>query len=233
MTCALSLRGLRYRYPDGTEALRGVDLDLAEGSCTALMGHNGAGKSTLAAVLAGFAVPQAGEILLFGDAVDPRRPEALRRAIGFTLVDPDDQLFMPTVLEDVCFGPRCAEEADARPRAEAMLAQLGIAHLAARPPARLSAGEKRLAALAGVLVMRPRILVLDEPSAFLDPEARTRVAAILSDLPQTRLVITHDAELVRELGATPVRMDRGALGAARPPGCGGDSPCSKSQADGA
>jgi cobalt/nickel transport system ATP-binding protein len=210
---ALSLRGIRYAYPDGREALRGVDVDLEAGSCAALVGPNGAGKTTLLSVLAGFVLPQAGTIALGGVVQDPRRPEALRRAIGFTFVDPDDQLFMPTVIEDVCFGPLCAGMPPdaARQCGERQLAALGIAHLAPRLPGQLSAGEKRLVALAGVLALQPRILVLDEPTAFLDPQARDRVLDLIAALPLTRLVITHDLEAVDRLRARVVRMEAGAI----------------------
>lgn len=198
---ALRLADLAFCYPDGTAALRGADLVLPEGSCTALVGANGSGKTTLVGVLAGFHRPTAGSGELFGAPIDWRESRARREAIGFTFVDPDDQLFMPSLVEDVCFGPLCAgrPQAEVLAEAEALLAEFGLLALARRPPQHLSAGQKRLATLAACLALRPRLLVLDEPSAFLDPQARRQVIAHLARLPQTRLVVTHDLELALEL----------------------------------
>lgn len=202
MTVRITVEALRFRHAGAdTEVLRGVDLDLPAGSCTALVGPNGSGKTTLVNLLAGFHRPGSGRILLDGVAVDPRRPEALRTAIGFCFTDPDDQLFMPTLVEDVCFGPLCAgvDPHQALHRAEALLEEFGLLDLARRPPHHASAGQKRLACLAGVLACAPRALVLDEPSAFLDPLARRQVIRHLARLPQTRLVVTHDLDLALDL----------------------------------
>ncbi len=215
MSPALEIADLRLRHADGTEALRGVDLSLAEGSCTALLGANGAGKTSLVLALAGLLRPSQGSARLFGETVDWRRPAALRRAIGFTFVDPDDQLFMPTVREDVCFGPLCrgGDPETVGAEAEALLAELGIAGLAGRFPGHCSAGEKRLAALAAVLISRPQILICDEPTAFLDPAARAELIARLAQLPGTRLIVTHDLELAAALCDRCAIMDAGRIAA--------------------
>jgi len=219
VSAALEVRSLAYRYPDGTEALRGVALHAPAGACVAVVGPNGAGKSTLVSVLAGFLDPSAGSIRV-GDLVLGRETLAQVRArTGFIFSNPDDQLFMPTVLEDACFGPLAAgapPEA-ARARALALLGELGIAEVAGKFPGHLSAGQKRLATLAGVLVMDPDLLVLDEPTAFLDPYARRNLIERLRALRQTRLVISHDLELVVELCSQVFLLDRGVVVAAGSP----------------
>jgi cobalt/nickel transport system ATP-binding protein len=219
MNTALDIRDLQFSYPDGTEALRGFSAAVEEGACVGVVGPNGAGKTTLALLLAGFLEPAAGEIRLLGRIVTRRDIAQARAEIGFTFHDPDDQLFMPTVLEDVCFGPLCAgvPADEAVRRARHMLATLEIDDLSARFPGHLSSGQKRLATLAGVLVMNPRVLVLDEPTAFLDPHARRQVLAHLRALPQAKLVITHDLELVAELAGQVVVLSGGRDVASGPP----------------
>jgi cobalt/nickel transport system ATP-binding protein len=219
VNAALEMRDLRFRYPDETEALRGFSAVVAEGECVGIVGPNGAGKTTLALLLAGFLEPGAGQVRLFGRAITPQEIGQARIEIGFTFHDPDDQLFMPTVLEDVCFGPLCAgvPPDDAVHQARAMLTALEIEDLAGRFPGHLSAGQKRLATLAGVLVMNPRVLVLDEPTAFLDPHARRQVLSHLQRLPQSKVLITHDLDLVVELCSGVVVMSAGRDVASGPP----------------
>ena len=209
----LEVADVAYRYPDGTEALRGVSLAVAPGACAAVVGPNGAGKTTLVSILAGFLEPARGAVRLGDLALSPATAAAVRARSGFLFANPDDQLCMPTVLEDACFGPLAAGAApdEARRRALALLSELGLAGEASRFPGHLSAGQKRLATLAGVLVMEPSLLVLDEPTAFLDPYARRQLIERLRSLRQTRLVITHDLELVVELCARVHVLDRGAV----------------------
>jgi cobalt/nickel transport system ATP-binding protein len=209
----LELRGVAYRYPDGTDALRGVSLSVAAGACAAVVGPNGAGKTTLVSVLAGFLPARAGAVRVGDVELTPDAVPAVRARTGFLFSNPDDQLFMPTVLEDVCFGLLAAGAAaeEAKARALALMGELGIAPLASKFPGHLSAGEKRLATLAGALVTSPRLLVLDEPTAFLDPHARRQLMHRLARLPQTRLVITHDLELVVELCSKVHVLDGGAV----------------------
>jgi cobalt/nickel transport system ATP-binding protein len=170
MTPALQVRGLRYRYPDGTEALRGVDLTLGAGECVAILGANGSGKTTFVLHLNGLLEGE-GAIEVGGLAVTRHNLAEVRAKVGMIFQDSDDQLFLPTVLEDVAFGPlnlgAAAPEAEARARAA--LRQVGMEGAAGKPPYHLSAGEKRRVALAGVLAMSPEILVLDEPTIHLDP----------------------------------------------------------------
>ncbi len=213
MTGRLRVSRLTYAYPDGTMALRGISFDVAEGECVGIVGPNGAGKTTLVQVLAGVLAGFGGDVSVGGLPLRPENLDAIREQTGFIFHDPDDQLFMPTLADDVSFGPLCAgvPREEAARRTEAILRDTGIGHLAARFPGHLSAGQKRLAALAGVLVMEPRLLVLDEPTAFLDPRARRHLITRLAGLPQTRLVITHDLELVVELCARVIVLDEGRV----------------------
>ncbi len=198
---AVDIRGLAHAYADGTQALRGVDAGVRAGQAVAVVGANGAGKSTLLRHLNGLLRPSAGEVRVGERVVGPTTRAQVLREVGFVFQDPDDQLFMPTVAEDVAFGPvnlGCgAAEVDSRV-AEA-LREVGIEHLAARAPHRLSGGEKRLVAMAGVLAMRPSVLVLDEPTAGLDPAARRRLIGLLRDVAPTRVVATHDLDLALEV----------------------------------
>jgi cobalt/nickel transport system ATP-binding protein len=216
----LEVKNLFYRYPDGTSALNGVSFRLARGEKLALVGANGSGKSTLLAHLAGCYAAQQGEIVLEGNVVG-KDLQRLRKAVGLIFQEPDDQLFMPRVLEDVAFGliPHMPVE-NAHERARAILDVLDIAHLTNRPPHRLSGGEKRLVALAGILVMDPAIVVLDEPSAALDPRARRRVIEVLASLNQSVILGTHDLDMALELCSRSLIMSRGTVSAeGRLPDC--------------
>ncbi|QJA06221.1 ABC transporter ATP-binding protein [Thermosulfurimonas marina] len=191
----LRAQNLRYRYPDGREALRGVDLSVAEGERLVLIGPNGAGKSTLLLALAGLLEVE-GEVLYRGEPLrglrDPRRLE-----LGILFQDPDDQLFCLTVYEDVAFGPRQMglPEEEVRRRVTEALARVGLSGFEERSPHHLSFGERRRAALATVLSMGPRVLLLDEPTSNLDPRARKELMTLLGQIPTTQVIATHDLEL--------------------------------------
>ena len=212
---AVELRGVAYRYPDGTPALRGVDLRVERGEALALVGANGAGKSTLLQHLNGLLLPEHGSVVVEGRPVTPATLREVRRRVGFVFQDPDDQLFMPTVADDVAFGPlNLGLDAEAvRARVQAALEAVGAGALAARATYRLSGGEKRAVALAGVIAMEPSILVLDEPTAALDPAGRWRLLELLRALPHTRIVATHDLDLVVELCPRVVVLHEGAVAA--------------------
>lgn len=208
----LALRGLRYAYPDGTRALDGVDLTVTAGESVALVGPNGAGKSTLLLHLGGFLRGE-GEVRL-GDLVLGRRTlDAIRRRVGLVFQDPDDQLFLGTVRDDVAFGlvARGVPPEEAAARVDAILGELGLGAIAGRPPHHLSQGQKRLVALATVLVLAPDVLVLDEPSANLDPRGRRELVRHLQRLPMTRLVASHDLELVLDVCTRVVLLDGGRV----------------------
>ena len=209
----VEVRDLMYAYPDGTEALRGVSFRIEHGSAVALVGANGAGKSTLLLHLNGYLQTMRGEVTI-GDTVVTRETAVLaRRAVGLVFQDPDDQLFMPTVAEDVAFGPLNAglpPEQVERRVADA-LSRVGMTHVRERPPYRLSAGEKRAVAIATVLAMSPDILVMDEPSANLDPRARRRLIELLLSFEHTRIIATHDLEMVVEVCSRVIVLDSGKV----------------------
>ena len=219
MNNVLQIENLAYTYPDGTEALKDFSLTLPAGGCAALVGPNGAGKTTLMLILAGFLDPAGGRVMVDGLELNRANTATIRARTGFLFQNPDDQLFMPTVLEDVCFGPLNAgvPPAAALDRARALLGELGLTAVGDKFPGHLSMGQKRLAALAGALATDPRLLVLDEPSAFLDPRARRHLIERLRALSPARLIVTHDLELAVELCAQVTVLDAGRIVAAGAP----------------
>jgi cobalt/nickel transport system ATP-binding protein len=218
MTALLEARGLSYDYPDGTAALRSLSFKLEEGTKIALVGANGSGKSTLLLHFAGCFAPKSGEILLRNEPVG-KNLQALKDSSGMVFQEPDDQLFMPSVSQDVAFGllARKVKAETAIAAGDACLERLGIAHLGNRPPHRLSGGEKRLVAIAGILVMNPEIMLLDEPTSALDPRARRQVVSVLKDLEKSMIIATHDLKIVRELCGGAVIMQGGRIVAEGPP----------------
>jgi cobalt/nickel transport system ATP-binding protein len=216
---ALRTRNLSHAYPDGRPALRGVSLAVAAGERVAVVGANGAGKTTLLLRLCGALAGERGQAEVAGlDPADPHHRRKLPAAVGMVFQNPDDQLFAATVLEDVAFGPLNlgAEPGQARRVAENTLERVGLAGYGSRPPHRLSGGEKRRAALAGVLAMNPAVLLLDEPTAFLDPRGRRELAALLAGLPAALLIATHDLEFAAHLCGRTVVLDEGAVAADGP-----------------
>lgn len=221
MKTAIEVSGLSYRYHDGTEALRGVSFRVAAGECVGLLGPNGSGKSTLLLHLNGLLPEKLGRdgaVRILGQAVTPENLETIRRQVGLVFQDPDDQLFCPTVAEDVAFGPQQLglSEAEVRARVDKALAQTGLAGFGHRATHHLSHGEKRRACLAGVLACEPEVLVLDEPTSDLDPRGRRELKALLRGIAATKLIATHDLELVVELCARVVVLDHGAVVAEGP-----------------
>lgn len=212
-------RDLSYCYPDGTPALDKVSFLIHHGESVAVIGSNGAGKSTLLLQLNGVLRPTAGEIRIGDFPIAPGNLASIRRTVGMVFQDPDDQLFMPTVFEDVAFGPLnmglAATELEAC--VARALTTVGASHLAQRPPYRLSAGEKRAVAIAGVLAMSPSILVLDEPSDGLDPAARRRLIGLLNGFSHTRIIATHDLDLVLDVCSRVLVMRHGSIEADGPP----------------
>jgi cobalt/nickel transport system ATP-binding protein len=216
----IELTDLSYAYPDGTRALSGVSLRIEAGEAVGLIGANGAGKSTLLLHLNGFYTAATGSVRIGEIQLAPDTLQAARRAVGLVFQDPDDQLFMPTVGEDVAFGPRYADWPPGRidTAVTTALERVGMAHLAQRPPYRLSAGEKRAVAIATVLVMEPDVLVMDEPSSNLDPRARRRLINLLRSFHHTRVIATHDLELVAEVCTRVIVLDGGVVVASGPTG---------------
>lgn len=195
----LELRKLGYSYEDGTLALKDVDLSLEEGEKVAILGPNGAGKSTLMHLLAGFRMPFKGEASVGGVALSASTADRVRSKIGFLFQDPDDQIFMPTVEEDVAFGPRNLKLDDVEGRVQRGMNGVGISTLAKRAPHRLSYGMKKRVAIAGLLAMEPELLLLDEPTSGLDPRSRADLIKLLRSMKRTMLIATHDLEAVSEI----------------------------------
>ena len=209
----LRFEAVAYAYPDGRAALRGVDLEVGAGERVAVLGPNGAGKTTLVLHCNGVLSGGGGRVVVGDLEVGPATLREVRRRVGLVFQDPDDQLFMPLVRDDVAFGPRqlgWAEPVVAE-AVERALAVVGLADAADRAPHHLSAGERRRVALATVLAMDPEVLVLDEPSSSLDPAARRELAEVLAGLPCTQLVVTHDLLYALELCPRAVVLDGGRV----------------------
>ncbi|MEV4838517.1 ABC transporter ATP-binding protein [Nonomuraea sp. NPDC049486] len=215
---SLEVSRLAYAYPDGTQALFGVDLAIRRGERVALLGPNGAGKTTLVMHLNGILTPGHGTVTVAGTPVRRDTLKEIRQRVGLVFQDPDDQLFMPTVRDDVAFGP-----ANAGVRGEELAAvvknaleRVGMLDVADRPPHHLSFGQRRRVAVATVLAMEPEILVLDEPSSNLDPAARRELAEILRSLDVTVLMVTHDLPYALELCERAMILSDGVVAADGP-----------------
>lgn len=195
----IDLEAVSYVYPDGTPALHEVSLAIAAGERVALLGPNGAGKTTLALQLNGVLTPTSGEVRVAGRIVDESSVREIRRLVGLVFQDPDDQLFMPTVRQDVAFGPVNYRLDDVDGRVARALADVGMQAAVDRAPHHLSFGQRRRVAIATVLSMDPQILVLDEPSSNLDPASRRELAEVVTGLDVTMLMITHDLLFANQL----------------------------------
>lgn len=207
---AVEIRGLSFTYPDGTPGLNGVNLDIFMAETLAVVGPNGAGKSTLLMHLNGM-LGGGREVTVLGKPVVKANLALIRQMVGYVFQDPTDQLFMPTVEEDVAFGPRNLRLPgdEVERRVHAALAQVGLEDKRAHLSHHMSLGEQRRAAIATVLSMSPEILVLDEPSSSLDPAARRHLIRFLGNLPITKVLATHDLEMVLELAGRVVLLNRG------------------------
>ncbi|MFD1933052.1 energy-coupling factor ABC transporter ATP-binding protein [Nonomuraea mangrovi] len=215
---SLEVSELAYAYPDGTQALFGVDLSIGRGERVALLGPNGAGKTTLVMHLNGILTAGHGTVSVAGTPVRADTLKEVRQRVGLVFQDPDDQLFMPTVRDDVAFGPANmgvrGEELERR--VKNALDRVGMADHLDRPPHHLSFGQRRRVAVATVLVMEPEILVLDEPSSNLDPAARRELAEILRSLDVTVLMVTHDLPYALELCERSLILSGGVIAADGP-----------------
>ena len=216
ITPSLRVTDLAFAYPDGHQALFGVNLIIERGERVALLGPNGAGKTTFVMHLNGIHGAQHGSVEIDGVQIDVKDKDALRAIrgkVGLVFQDPDDQLFMPTVFEDVAFGPRNLQlsESEVKEKVEAALREVGMLEFADRPPHHLSFGQRRRVAVATVLAMNPSILVLDEPSSNLDPASRRELAQILQGLEITLVMVTHDLPFANELCERSVILAEGAI----------------------
>jgi len=209
----LTLKDMVVEYPDGTRAVNAVCFSIQAGENVALIGANGAGKTSLMLTLVGVLQLQGGEIRIGEKTLEKKNLREIRSRIGLVFQNPDDQLFMPNIFEDVAFGPRSfgCDEDETNRRVNTALSHLGIEFLAKRSPLKLSGGEKRLAAIATVLAMEPEFLLFDEPTAFLDPRARRNLTAVLADLPQGKLIATHDLSFAEDLCSRVLLLQNGEL----------------------
>ena len=200
------------KYPDGTLAIQKLSLHIPPGEHVALVGANGAGKSSLILSLVAI-LPASGNASVANIPVSPQNAAKIRNRVGVLFQNPDDQLFMPTIYDDIAFGPRNLglDETSVKHRVYDRLQKLHIEHLKDKTPLNLSGGEKRLAALAGILAMKPDLMLMDEPTAFLDPKSRRNLIQILQTLPHTLLIATHDLAFAAELCPRILVLKRGLL----------------------
>ncbi len=214
----VEVKDLAFSYPDGTRVLSGVSFRLTHGEAVALIGANGAGKSTLLLQLNGCLLPRAGTVRIGDLPLNKETLPHIRRTVGLVFQDPDDQLFMPLVQDDVAFGPLNLglPPEEVEQRVEQALATVGALHLKMRPPYRLSGGEKRAVAIATVLAMSPDILVMDEPSSNLDPASRRALIEQLQAFEHTKVVASHDLDLVREVCRRTIVLVGGTVAADGP-----------------
>ncbi|GAA0915966.1 ABC transporter ATP-binding protein [Streptomyces thermoalcalitolerans] len=220
MTVSLEVSGLAFAYPDGHQALFGVDFRIERGERVALLGPNGAGKTTLVLHLNGILSGGTGTVRVAGLPVGKKNLATIRQKVGIVFQDPDDQLFMPTVREDVAFGPAAAglKGPELERRVHTALERVGMREFADRPPHHLSLGQRRRVAVATVLAMEPEILVLDEPSSNLDPASRRELADLLRSLDVTVLMVTHDLPYALELCPRSLILSDGVIVADGPTG---------------
>ncbi|BBB89467.1 MAG TPA: ABC transporter ATP-binding protein [Methylomusa anaerophila] len=211
---------VQYSYPDGTEALRNLGLHIGHGESVAIVGANGSGKTTLLSHLIGILFPTTGTVNIGGFPVSNKTLPHIRQTVGMVFQNPDDQLFMPTVFDDVAFGPLNLgfEAAEVESRVIAALKTVGALDLKDRPPYRLSGGQKRAVAIATVLAMEPSILVMDEPTAALDPLARRQLINLLETFSHTKIIATHDLDMVLDLCERTIVLKNGSVLADGPTG---------------
>lgn len=209
----VAVKELQYTYPDGTAAIQGISFRITHGEAVAIVGANGAGKSTLLMHLNGYLTPRKGTVIIGDLPLTKATLSSVRRSVGMVFQDPDDQLFMPTVFDDVAFGPLNLglPPEDVQARVTSALAQMDALHLKDRPPYKLSSGEKRTVAIAAVLSMSPDILVMDEPTSGLDPRARRLLIGQLSAFRHTKIIASHDLDLVLDLCPRTIVIHQGRV----------------------
>lgn len=213
----LEVQDLHYIYPDGHKAVNGMSFRIHHGESVGIIGANGAGKSTLLMLLMGVLFPCQGKVMVGDVQVTKKTLPTIRQRLGMVFQDPDDQLFMTTVYDDVAFGPRNYkfDETEVEKHVTQALGMVGILHLKDRAPFKLSGGEKRAAAIAAVLSMQPDILVMDEPTAGLDPKSRRRIMNLLRNFEHTKIIASHDLDMVLELCDRTIIIKDGEIAADR------------------
>lgn len=206
-------RDVHFAYPDGKKALNGVDFRVDQGEAVGIVGSNGAGKSTLLNLILGIGFATDGQVSIDDIPVTKKTLSIIRQRVGLVFQNSDDQLFMPTVYEDVAFGPRNygIEEREVERRVESSLETVGISQLKHRPPYKLSGGEKRSAAIASILSMEPDILIMDEPTAALDPKSRRRLINLLNSFNHTKIIASHDMDMIWDCCERTIVIHDGAI----------------------
>lgn len=208
---SIELDHVSFSYGGSIDALADVSFSVDEHEKVAIIGPNGAGKSTLLHLLAGFRMPFRGSVRIRGEELRPKNADDLRKMVGILFQDPDDQLFMPTVAEDVAFGPRNLSLPDVDERVRRALDDAGIGNLALRRPHELSQGMKKRVAVAGIMAMDPHVLLLDEPTSGLDPRSRKELIRLLKGMDRPMVVATHDIEAAAELADRAIVLDVGVV----------------------
>ncbi len=212
----IEVKDVHFSYPAGVRAINGVSFTVTKGEKVAILGPNGSGKSTLILLMVGLLIPQQGEIKVFETKTTSKEFQKLRQRIGLVFQDPDDQLFTPSVIEDIEYGPKNLRlpESDIKQRSAQVLSKIGIQHLKDRPPHRLSFGEKKKVSLATALVLKPELLIFDEPTANLDLASRRGLIGLLNELNSegtTVVISTHDVEALAELADRVIVISHGAM----------------------
>lgn len=209
----LEVKNLHFSYPDGHEAIKNISFIIHHGETIGIIGANGAGKSTLLMLLTGILFPDAGEVIAGDVHVTKKTLPVIRKMLGMVFQNPDDQLFMTSVYDDVAFGPRNykLDESEVEDRVMKALELVGITHLKDRAPFKLSGGEKRAAAIATVLSMQPDILIMDEPTSALDPKSRRRVMNLLKSFEHTKIITSHDLDMVFETCNRIIVINKGEI----------------------
>ena len=212
MSKAIEIENLSYKYPDGTAALKNINLSVEHGQTLALIGPNGAGKSTLLLAMAGF-IKGTGKVLIDGLQINRKNLKKIRTSLGSCLEDPDNQLFMPTLFDDVAFGPlnMGLEAEQVKVRVADALKTVGLTDMADKAPHHLSAGQKRAAAIATILSMSPEIITLDEPDGSLDPRNRNNLIKLLADLPQTLIITTSNMNFAAAIADRAILLNNGRI----------------------
>lgn len=204
---------LSYKYHDGTLALKNIELNINESESVAIVGSNGAGKSTLLKIIAGLMFPFKGNVKIFGTEMTKKNSDKLRSNVGMVFQDPDDQIFMPRVWDDVAFGPinLGLNEKEVKNRVKMALEQTDLTGFEDRIPHHLSYGEKKRVAIAGVIAMKPKVLLLDEFTANLDPCSRNEIIALLKQIKSTKIIASHDIEMLIEICDRAILLDNGVI----------------------
>ncbi len=209
----IELQGVHYSYPDGTRALNGISFRIVHGESVGIVGANGAGKSTLLLQINGTLLPTQGSVSIGETILSKKTAKEIRKKIGFVFQDPDDQIFMPTVFEDVAFGPLHLGWTleNVEQSAIKALKQVNCLHLKDRPPHRLSLGQRRSISIASVISMDPDILIMDEPSSNLDPRSRRQLIQLLKKFDHSKMLASHDLDMVMQLCDRTIILNEGTV----------------------